>query len=68
QRRLARRISLPSADFHRFEPMNNERSNDFAVLAQRPVNQDGLIGEWPEEGPTTLGPAYFATVCGFSPF
>ena len=27
-----------------------KRSKRFAVLAQRPVNQDGLIGEWPEEG------------------
>lgn len=26
------------------------RSKRFEVLAQRPVNQDGLIGEWPEEG------------------
>ncbi|WP_186430266.1 propanediol/glycerol family dehydratase large subunit [Clostridium sp. BSD9I1] len=26
------------------------RSKRFQVLAQRPVNQDGLIGEWPEEG------------------
>lgn len=26
-----------------------KRSKRFAVLAQRPVNQDGLIGEWPEE-------------------
>lgn len=26
------------------------RSKRFQVLSQRPVNQDGLIGEWPEEG------------------
>lgn len=26
------------------------RSKRFQALAQRPVNQDGLIGEWPEEG------------------
>lgn len=26
------------------------RSKRFEVLAKRPVNQDGLIGEWPEEG------------------
>lgn len=26
------------------------RSKRFEVLAQRAVNQDGLIGEWPEEG------------------
>ena len=26
------------------------RSKRFQVLAERPVNQDGLIGEWPEEG------------------
>ncbi|MFS7001661.1 propanediol/glycerol family dehydratase large subunit [Carnobacterium maltaromaticum] len=24
------------------------RSKRFEVLAQRPVNQDGLIGEWPD--------------------
>ena len=27
-----------------------KRSKRFEVLARRPVNQDGLIGEWPEEG------------------
>lgn len=26
------------------------KSKRFEVLAKRPVNQDGLIGEWPEEG------------------
>ncbi|MBY6838232.1 propanediol/glycerol family dehydratase large subunit [Clostridium botulinum] len=26
------------------------KSKRFQVLAKRPVNQDGLIGEWPEEG------------------
>lgn len=26
------------------------RSKRFQVLSERPVNQDGLIGEWPEEG------------------
>ena len=26
------------------------RSKRFEVLSKRPVNQDGLIGEWPEEG------------------
>lgn len=31
------------------------RSKRFEVLAQRPVNQDGLIGEWPEEGLIAMG-------------
>lgn len=26
------------------------KSKRFQVLSQRPVNQDGIIGEWPEEG------------------
>lgn len=26
------------------------KSKRFEVLAKRPINQDGLIGEWPEEG------------------
>lgn len=32
-----------------------KRSKRFEVLAQRPVNQDGLIGEWPEEGLIAMG-------------
>lgn len=31
------------------------RSKRFEVLAQRPVNQDGLIGEWSEEGLIAMG-------------
>ncbi|EAE5653889.1 propanediol/glycerol family dehydratase large subunit [Listeria monocytogenes] len=31
------------------------RSKRFEVLAQRPVNQDGLIGEWAEEGLIAMG-------------
>jgi Propanediol dehydratase, large subunit len=31
------------------------RSKRFQALAQRPVNQDGLIGEWPEEGLIAMG-------------
>ena len=31
------------------------RSKRFQVLSERPVNQDGLIGEWPEEGLIAMG-------------
>ena len=31
------------------------RSKRFEVLEKRPVNQDGLIGEWPEEGLIAMG-------------
>lgn len=31
------------------------KSKRFQVLAKRPVNQDGLIGEWPEEGLIAMG-------------
>ena len=31
------------------------KSKRFEALAKRPVNQDGLIGEWPEEGLIAMG-------------
>ncbi|SHF00785.1 propanediol/glycerol family dehydratase large subunit [Clostridium fallax] len=31
------------------------KSKRFQVLSKRPVNQDGLIGEWPEEGLIAMG-------------
>lgn len=33
------------------------KSKRFQVLAKRPVNQDGLIGEWPEEGLVAMNSA-----------